>query len=296
VGRIESQRTPRPRRKSGHPVPRPFLKWVGGKRQLLEELTRHAPSELGDYHEPFVGGGALFFELYRSGRLGERRAFLSDVNKELISAYSAVKRHVAKIVRLLNEHRYEKDHYYRVRALDPWSLSVAERAARTIFLNRTGFNGLYRVNSKGGFNVPFGRYKDPLICDERNLRAVSRALKSVALSCEPFDRVVDRASKGDFVYFDPPYVPLSETANFVNYAQNGFGLADQERLAEVFRKLAENRVFVMLSNSDTPWVREHYRGFPFVEVKAIRNVNSRSDKRGPVGELIVMSYPPGDGT
>jgi DNA adenine methylase len=173
-----------------------------------------------------------------------------------------------------------------------WSSTVeyvGEVDARMIFLNKSGFNGLFRVNSKGQFNVPFGRYKNPLICDNDNLKAAAQALRQVELHQESFEKVLDRAKRGDFVYFDPPYVPLSETANFVGYAQNGFGVSDQERLAEVFACLAHRGVKVMLSNSDTTWVQEHYEGFRQVKVMARRLVNTRGDRRGPISELIVIS-------
>jgi len=167
---------------------------------------------------------------------------------------------------------------------------VGEVDARMIFLNKTGFNGLYRVHSKGQFNVPLGRYKNPLICDKDNLKAVSKALLQVELHQESFDKVLDRAKRGDFVYFDPPYVPLSETANFVGYDQNGFGVSDQERLAEVFSRLAHRGVKVMLSNSDTPWVQERYKAFRQVKVMAKRLVNTRAYRRGPISEILVLGY------
>ncbi|RME23458.1 MAG: DNA adenine methylase [Deltaproteobacteria bacterium] len=271
-------------------VPRPFLKWAGGKGQIVGVLERLAPKEFGAYHEPFVGGGALFFALARAGRLSGKKVHLSDINAELVATWKAVRDDVSEVIGQLQKHRYEREYYYRVRDQDPEKLPPADLAARMIFLNRCGFNGLYRVNSKGKFNVPFGRYKNPLICDRENLEAVSKVLDGVNIECEPFERVLTRARRGDFVYFDPPYVPLSKTSSFVSYAKDGFGLEDQERLAEVFGKLARRGVRVMLSNSDTPFVRDLYRDYLLVPVKAKRPINSRGNRRGPIGELVVLSY------
>lgn len=264
------------------------MKWVGGKTQLLPELLANAPEQFRAYHEPFMGGAALFFALVRQERLGRRRAFLSDVNRELVDTYVAIRDEVEAVISALEQHAYEREHYYQVRALDPWAMRSAERAARLLYLNRTGFNGLYRVNRQGEFNVPFGRYTSPRICDAENLRAVSRALSGVAIEHRPFHGVVERAQPGDLVYFDPPYVPLSPTASFVSYAQGGFALEDQERLASVFDALAERGVRVMLSNSDTSWVRDRYARHRVHSVLARRNVNSKASARGPVGEVLVV--------
>jgi DNA adenine methylase len=192
------------------------------------------------------------------------------------------------VIEHLAAHRYERDYFYRVRAQQPEALSLVERAARMIYLNRCGFNGLYRVNAAGRFNVPFGRYRNPRICDADNLQAVARALRGVELERAPFERVLERAAPGDVVYFDPPYVPLSTTARFTSYARDGFGPDAQQRLAEVFSALAGRGVRVMLSNSDTPLVHELYAGFRRDAVQARRAVNSRKDRRGPVGELLVL--------
>ena len=267
-------------------IPRPFLKWVGGKTQLLPALIEMIPKSTGVYHEPFVGGGALFFEL------APKRAVLSDLNQELIDCYQAVRDSVGEVVEILKTHRYEKEHFYQVRAVDPWQLSLTERAARMIYLNRAGFNGLYRVNSKGQFNVPFGRYTNPTICDEPNLRGCSQRLQGVALRCEPFEAVLTRAKRGDLVYFDPPYIPVSDTAYFTAYEKSGFGMDSQERLSEVFDELAERGVFVILSNADVPWMRSQYEEHYLRPIMASRNVNSKADKRGPVGELIVTGFKP----
>lgn len=270
------------------PAPRPFLKWVGGKTQLLDQMKPLLPKAWERYFEPFVGGAALFFEL-RAQR-PEMPAFLSDVNAELVSCYRAVRDDVEAVLRALGKHVYESDHYYAVRALNPAELPPAERAARTIFLNKTGYNGLYRVNRSGQFNVPFGRFTKPLFRDPDNLRACSRALRDASILHADFSNVLELAKKGDFVYFDPPYVPLSPTSDFTAYIPGGFGEAEQRKLAEVFAKLARRGVNVMLSNSDTELVRELYDGFDIQVVYASRSVNSNAARRGKLAEVVVRSH------
>lgn len=266
------------------PQPRPFLKWAGGKGQLLEQFKPLLPRLKGRYFEPFVGGAALFFSLR------PENAVLSDVNEELIDCYRAVRDDVEGVIAALGEHRYARDHFYAVRSIDPATLPLAKRAARTIYLNKTGFNGLYRVNKSGRFNVPIGRYLNPVICDAANLRACSRALSGVELEVQDFGKVVSAAKADDFVYFDPPYVPLSDTAHFTSYVAGGFGLKEQSRLAAVFAELAAKGVYVMLSNSDTPIVRDLYKRFRIDVVLASRNINSNSARRGKVGEVVVRSF------
>jgi DNA adenine methylase len=268
--------------------PRPFLKWAGGKSQLLPELVRRSPAHFATYHEPFLGGGALFFELHALGRV--REAVLSDVNPHLVDAYLAVRDHAREVIRLLRQHPHEQSHYYDVRAQDPASLTLAERAARIIYLNKTCYNGLYRENRRGQFNVPFGRYTKPTICDEPNLLAVSRALQDVEIVRSHFSSVLERARRSDFVYFDPPYDPVSKTASFTSYASSGFTRADQEWLSTVFAQLASSGVWVMLSNSDTALTRSLYGPFRPDRVLASRSVNCNGAARGRVSELIVCSY------
>jgi DNA adenine methylase len=265
-------------------APRPFLKWAGGKGQLLEQYAPLFPRRYRRYHEPFLGGGAVFFHLRPT------RATLADDNAELIDCYRAIREDLRGVLEALRPHVYEKDHFYAVRALDPTGLALAERAARTIFLNRTCFNGLYRVNSKGRFNVPFGRYDNPTIADVPNLRACAVALRRVRLECAPFASVVERARRGDFVYFDPPYHPVSKTACFTAYGAGGFRAEDQRELARVYAELDRRGVLVMLSNSDAPLVRELYDGFRLVEIRASRAINSKATKRGAVRELVVLNY------
>ena len=270
------------------PIARPVLKWAGGKGRLLPELLGRTPSTFEVYHEPFIGGGALFFALAGQGRLG--RAYLSDANPSLIDVYLALRDDVEAVIGVLREHVYERAHYYRVRALDPANLSRPERAARVIYLNKTCYNGLYRENRKGQFNVPFGRYKNPTICDEPNLRAASRVLQGVDIGRRHFCTIVHYAQPGDFVYFDPPYHPLSATANFTAYDRSGFGPDDQRQLRDVFAALGERGARAMLSNSDTPFVRELYDGFAIDQVHVARAVNSKASGRGKVAEVIVRNY------
>ena len=270
-------------------MPRPFLKWAGGKSALLDVLLRAAPETFNTYYEPFLGGGALFFGLYRAGRL--QRAVLSDINPELVDTYQALRADVEAVIRVLESYPYSKDFYYSLREVDPWSLPLAERAARMIYLNKTCYNGLYRVNRAGKFNVPFGRYKNPNYRDVANLRAVAEALQCATLVCASFEDVVSQAQAGDFVYFDPPYAPLSQTARFTEYARGGFRREDQQRLAVVFRELAERGVWVMLSNSDTPFIRELYQDFVITRVHAPRYINSKPSRRGPQAEVLVTNYP-----
>ena len=274
------------------PIPRPFLKWAGGKTRLLPELVRRLPSAFAAYHEPFLGSGALFFALHRLGRLG--RVFLSDLNPELIDAYRAVRDQVETFIALLAGYPYDHAFYYALRARDSASLDLPSRAARTIYLNKTGYNGLYRVNRAGQFNVPFGRYTSPTICDARNLRAVSRALQDhgVELACAPFAAVIERAGPGDLVCFDPPYAPLSRTASFTAYYAARFAAEEQARLRDVCLDLAARGVWDLVSNSDTELIHSLYASPPFAlhEVQAGRAINSGADRRGKIGELIITNY------
>lgn len=273
-------------------APYPFLKWVGGKRQLLDELRSRVKLTRphGRYHEPFVGGGALFFDLYGQGQLGRSKAFLSDNNPRLIEAYEGVQRNVEQVIALLEQHQaaHCEEHYYRVRATVPDDKIAC--AARLIYLNRTCFNGLYRENSKGEFNVPMGRYKNPLICNAPNLRAVSAALRRAQIFKGHFTSILDRAEAGDLVYFDPPYDPVSKTANFTSYHRDPFGEDAQRSLADVFRRLHHRGVKLLLSNSDTPLIQELYAPYTVETVMACRRVNSRADKRGEVREVLVRNF------
>ena len=275
-------------------TPRPFLKWVGGKTQLLNELLANVEraGDFGRYHEPFVGGGALFFELLRLGRLPRKRAWLSDNNERLIDVYEGIKSSVDKVIPLLRSHeeKHSEGYFYEVRSEVPESLD--ERAARLIYLNKTCYNGLFRENSKGLFNTPFGRYKNPLICDAENLKKVSAALERAKLQSQNFLRVLANAKKGDLVYMDPPYQPLSKTASFTSYDKNGFGEDDQRALADVVGKLVKKNVNIILSNSNTPLIKELYpnKRFTIQEVQANRSVNSKATGRGKITELIITNF------
>jgi DNA adenine methylase len=277
-------------------MPRPFLKWAGGKGQLLDELRQRYENaaHTGRYHEPFVGGGAFFFDLCRRNLLGRRKALLSDTNERLIETYQAIRDDAESVIALLKKHKEEhsrnaREYYYRVRAHVPGD--PAARAARIIYLNRTCFNGLYRENSRGEFNVPIGKYSNPRICGEDNLRAVADALnRKTKIEQRSFQTVVGRAQAGDFVYFDPPYHPLSETASFTSYARNGFTESDQRQLAAVYAELDAKGVRVLLSNSDTPLIEELYREFTIEKVYATRKINSRASSRGAIHEILVRNF------
>lgn len=264
---------------------RPFLKWAGGKSQLLKELCKYVPNEYNRYYEPFIGGGALFFFLNKSN------AVISDSNGELINTYRVVRDNVEELIKTLNKYPNDESFFYDIRKLNPLELEDTVRAARFIYLNKTCFNGLYRVNSKNEFNVPFGKYKNPLIVDKGNLRSCSKLLQGVTMEASYFEKSLMKkeASEGDFIYFDPPYVPVTETS-FVGYSKKGFNIESHEMLASVFEEKAKQGAFVLLSNSDVSWVRERYAKFEIIEVKAKRSINSNGDGRGKVGELIIKSF------
>ena len=267
------------------PSAKPFLKWAGGKTVLLPEILQRLPQKIRTYYEPFFGGGAVFFALAAEGRF--KRAVLNDRNEELMCTCATLRDFPDKVIRALDQHVYDEMHYYNVRAQDPGKLTLPSHAARFIFLNRTCFNGLYRVNRKGEFNVPFGRYTNPTICNEPALRLASAALEGAVISACDFELAVITAGKRDAVYFDPPYVPVSKTANFTAYSKGGFGEAEHVRLRDCFALLDKQGVHVLLSNSDTPFVRKLYKGFKIEKVRAPRRVNSKGDKRGDVSELLI---------
>lgn len=271
---------------------KPFLKWVGGKSQLLAQLRSEIPNPMNCYFEPFVGGGALFFDML------PKQATLIDTNEELINAYSVVRDQVEDLIEALKEFRYDSELFYQVRNADRsdsyrdqnnWT--PLRRAARLIYLNRTCFNGLYRVNSRGQFNVPFGRYSNPTILDVTTLRACSAALYQTNLVVGNFALVETMATAGDFIYFDPPYVPLSDTASFTSYTKSGFGPNEQAALRDCARRLVERGVKVLISNSDTPLIRELYAAEPF-EIRTVfasRAVNSKAERRGKVAEVLIRA-------
>ena len=343
LGRRRALRREDPAPDSCEPAPavkaRPFLKWAGGKGQLLSQYEPFFPRTWNTYHEPFLGGGAVFFHLahrvsvaeqhrvsvaeqhrvsvaeqqgipkdsvrvarsrqrcgatsrQRCGATtGSRHFVLSDINPELVNVYRCVRDHVEALIALLSHHQahHSPNHYYTIRAArfeDP-----VQRAARLLYLNKTCFNGLYRENSRGEFNVPLGRYRNPRICDAENLRAAARVLQGVEIAVQPFWQVLERAKPGDFVYLDPPYYPLSASSSFTAYSRFTFGKAEQIHLREVFGTLADRGVQVLLSNSDCPFVRELYRDYPIQTISASRAINAQGHKRGPITEVLVLSHP-----
>lgn len=264
--------------------PRPLVKWAGGKRQLLGQLEPFFPQHFSVYHEPFVGGGAVFFHLLPP------KAVLIDSNPELINFYLVVRDRLDELLSDVRKHRKEAGYYYRLRDVDPETLSPVERASRFLYLNRTAYNGLWRVNRQGRYNVPFGRYRNPRIADEGNLRLVSAALKSAEIIVGDFSQVLEHARAGDFVYLDPPYNPVSRTASFTAYTAGAFGPEEQRRLGEVLRALDRRGCFVMLSNSDTEFIRQLYEDYDMWAVRAKRAINCKADGRGSVTELVIRKY------
>jgi DNA adenine methylase len=271
------------------PSVRPVLKWAGGKSRSLPHILAKLPARMETYYEPFVGGAAVFFAL--AGRGGFKRAVLGDRNPALIRLYEAVRDDVESVIRALSSYRYDEDEYYRIRELDPEALHPSERAARFIYLNKTGYNGLYRVNSQGKFNVPFGRYKNPRFCDPENLRAASRALERATLVVGDFEHVCRKAEEGDAVYFDPPYDPVSKTANFTAYHHDVFGQDEHKRLADVFDALDARGVHVVLSNSSTAFTSKLFRKWRPQKIYVTRPINSKAASRGAVRELLVTNRP-----
>jgi DNA adenine methylase len=268
----------------------PIVKWVGGKTRLLPELLARMPAQFGRYYEPFAGGAALFF------RVAPERAVLGDDNADLINLYHTVGRKVDDVIRRLVVHRrlHNEGHYYEMRAR--WndanvSWTHVDRAAAFVYLNKTCFNGLWRVNRAGHFNVPMGRYDDPPICAADQLRAAGAVLRRAELRQGHYREAVADARAGDFVYFDPPYDPVTLTANFTSYTSGAFGPEDQRELAELARRLVARGCKVMLSNSDTPFIRQLYKGFRLDRVRCSRAINSNASKRGDVDEVIIVGAP-----
>jgi DNA adenine methylase len=278
--------------------PKPFVKWVGGKRQLLEQFKSmhlYPPDQFdiktGRYFEPFVGGGAVFFDLK------PQKAFLSDLNNELVITYNIIKNNVEPLIKSLKKHKNTKEYFLKIRAKDVSKLTDLQIASRFIYLNRTCFNGLYRVNSHGGFNVPFAGNKNPLICDEINLRKISKALKNVVIKNQDYREVLKKAKKGDFVYFDPPYYPINKTSSFTSYTKEAFLEKEQIELRNTFVELTKRGCLVMLSNSDTPFINKIYKEIKIKgklitvhEVGANRMINSKASGRGKITEVLVTNY------
>ncbi|AZR98335.1 TPA: DNA adenine methylase [Streptococcus suis] len=274
------------------PTLQPFTKWTGGKRQLLPVIKSLMPDNYNSYFEPFIGGGAVFFELI------PKKAIINDFNSELINCYRQIKDNPQKLIELLVEHQKNnsKDYYLELRSVDRddriHAMTDTERAARIMYMLRVDFNGLYRVNSKNQFNVPYGRYKNPKIVDSDLILSISQYLNknNIEILTGDFEKAVEDVGAGDFVYFDPPYIPLSETSAFTSYTHEGFSYEDQVRLRDVFRKLDKKGAYVMLSNSSSPLVEELYKGFNIHKVEAIRTNGAKASSRGKISEFIVTNY------
>jgi DNA adenine methylase len=272
---------------------KPIVKWAGGKSRLLGELVARVPLRIGTYAEPFAGGAALFFALASERARGVRsfeHAILADQNEELVACYRAVRDDVGSLIDALGAFRHDRELFYEVRAQTTAGMTDVARAARFIFLNRTCFNGLWRVNSGGQFNVPFGKYKNPRILDADALRAASCALAGVDLRISDFADVTRDLGRGDFVYLDPPYVPISRTASFTAYAKDGFSTSDQERLARELHAMKRRGAKAMLSNADTPLTRDLYDGLACHVVRAHRSISCDGATRGDAGELVVTTW------
>ena len=275
-------------------IPKPFVKWVGGKRQLIPTLSKNFPKNYGTYFEPFLGGGAVLFHLLSEKH--SKKYSVSDLNSDLVLAYVTIRDKVDELISSLKKHskNYFSDqnsYYYKIRENKP--KSQIEKTSRLIFLNRTCFNGLYRVNSKGKFNVPLGRYSNPNIVNEENLRAISRVLQSkkISIKCRDFSSILEDVKKGDFVYFDPPYQPVSKTANFTSYTSRDFSLEDLERLAELCHSLDSKGCNVVLSNSNTDEVKSMFdNSWKIKEIEANRAINSDSKKRTGHSELVIKNF------
>lgn len=268
-----------------HAPTRPFLKWAGGKSQLLPEILKRIPVTFRRYFEPFLGSGAVFFAL------APESAVLSDANDELVSTFTAVRDDVDAVIASLRTHVNTEAHFLRTREVVPAQLPICERAARLIYLNRTCYNGLYRVNRRGQFNTPFGRYENPTICNEEQLRSASAALKRSRLISDDYRRATRLAREGDFVYFDPPYFPVSKYSDFRRYHSQPFAEAEHRELFAEMVRLAERGCHVMASNSDCDFTRALYSApWKVHEVDARRLINSKSGGRGKIGELLITNY------
>lgn len=270
----------------------PFLKWVGGKRQLLPKIIEHLPKNIRElrYFEPFIGGGAVLFHLQ------PENAVINDFNKELINVYNVVKDNLDDLIVDLKKHKNTSEYFYQIRGLDRTdeflSLSEVQRASRIIYLNKTCFNGLYRVNNAGEFNAPFGRYKNPNIVNEPTLKAVNKFLNknNISINNGDYSDVLETADENSFIYLDPPYHPISENSNFTGYVQGGWDMFDQIRLREVCDILNDKGAKFLLSNSSSPFIKDQYEKYKITTVKAIRAINSNGSDRGAIDEVLIRNY------
>lgn len=270
-----------------------FVKWAGGKTRLLQQFEQYIPDKIDRYFEPMVGSGAVFF--YVQKRHKPKYSMIFDINKDLINLYTHVRDDTDQLIPILKEHKMShnknpKKYYYEMRDKFNKTKDPLEKSALLIYLNKTCYNGLYRVNSKGGFNVPFGRYKNPAILQEEKLRAASKLLKNVEIKKMSFNKILDFVKDDDFVYFDPPYYPLSKTSSFTSYQKGAFLDKEQRNLAKVFKALDEKQCSVMLSNSEHDFIRKLYSGYDIQVVKAKRMISCNANGRGAISELVIRNY------
>lgn len=273
---------------------KPVLKWAGGKRQLIKYIQKEYPQKFNNYFEPFIGGASVFFDLKPT-----KITYINDFNPEIINVYETIKNFPNELIHKLEKHNrnHSKEYYYRIRNLDRDEEAFANidnisKAARTIYLNRTCYNGLFRVNRKGYFNTPMGRYVNPLICDKDNILNISAYFNSskINFSCGDFSKILLKAKKNDFVYLDPPYYPISVSSSFTDYTKNGFSKEDQLRLFEACKKLDEKKALFMQSNSDCDFIWELYKDFNIEKIPVKRYINSKSNGRKQIFELIIKNY------
>ncbi|APM39564.1 DNA adenine methylase [Clostridium kluyveri] len=269
----------------------PVVKWAGGKRQLLPELKKYIPKNISTYYEPFLGGAAVLFDIQ------PKKAVVSDINEELINLYMAIRDNVDELIEDLKEHKNTPDYFYKIRGLDRETsiyskLTKVERASRIHYLNKTCYNGLFRVNMAGQFNSPFGNYKNPNITNEITIRAVSKYLNeaNIKLKCCDYEETLKSIRKGAFIYFDPPYDPVSNSSNFTGYAKEGFNRDEQWRLRSVCDKLNSKGIKFLLSNSSTDFILDLYKDYNIKIIQAKRFINSNGNKRGEINEVLVRNY------
>lgn len=270
----------------------PFVKWVGGKRQIMPSIVKLMPTNIHDYKyfEPFIGGGAVLFHLQ------PKNGIINDSNEELINVYEVIKNNLNDLIVDLKTHKNTADYFYEIRALDRdegfKGLSKIKRASRVLYLNKTCYNGLYRVNNAGEFNAPFGRYKNPNIVNEPTLKAVSNYLNSneIEILSGDYSEVLKFADKNSFIYLDPPYHPISESSNFTGYIQGGFNIYDQIELRDACDELNKKGIKFLLSNSASPFVLDQYKDYNINIVKAKRAINSNGSKRGNIDEVLIRNY------
>lgn len=279
---------------------RPFVKWAGGKTRVVPQILQYFPAEFKSYYEPFLGGGALYFSI------SPQNGCLNDINHVLIEAYLHIRDQLNELITdltLIQDHYYSLDnldnkseyYYEQRRVFNSLNEQSIHRTALFVFLNKTGYNGMYRENSSGGFNIPFGKRKNPIICDQENLTLVSAVLKQIDIKTGPYDEAVKNAVAGDFIYLDPPYEPLNGTSNFTEYQAGGFTQDDQRKLSNVFRELSEKGCLVMMSNSVADFVYELYVDFHINRITVSRGINSTKSSRGKIDELIITNYKPVQG-